>query len=123
VDTLEELARECPNDRLRLLLGGDQALNFGSWRSPERIVALAEPLVVPRPPLDASALRAALRDRLGDAAEAWMTRVLDLSPTDASSTQARALLARGERPDASTLAPEVTDYALHHGLYRPSAPR
>ena len=51
-----------------------------------------------------------------------MPRVLDLPPIDVSSTQARALLARGERPDASTLAPEVTDYALRHGLYRP-APR
>lgn len=123
VDTLEELARERPKERLRLLLGGDQALNFRSWRSPERIVALAEPVVAPRPPFDAASLRAALRDRMGQDAEAWMSRVLDLPPIDASSTDARALLSRGERPDPRILAPEVTDYALRLGLYRPAAPR
>jgi nicotinate-nucleotide adenylyltransferase len=121
VDTVQELALERPGERLRLLIGGDQALNFGSWRSPGRIEALAEPVVVPRPPLDASALRAALRERLADAAPAWMARVLEIAPVDASSTQARAMLARGERPDPAMLHPAVTDYALRHGLYRPDA--
>ncbi len=121
VDTLEALARERPDERLRLLLGGDQALNFGTWRQPARIEVLAEPVVVPRPPLDAPALRAALRERLGADAERWMHRVLDLPPQDAASTQARALLARGERPDAALLLPAVTDHALRHGLYRDDA--
>lgn len=121
VDTLEELARQRPGERLRLLLGGDQALNFASWRNPERIEALAEPAVVPRPPLDAAALRAALRERLGAQAERWMGRVLDLAPMDASSTHARALLARGERPGPDLLLPAVTDHALRHGLYRGDA--
>ena len=114
VDTLEELARERPRERLRLLIGGDQALNFASWRQPERIETLAEPVVVPRPPLDAQALRARL-------AASWASRVLDLPPVDTSSTQARALLARGERPDASTMPPSVATYAIEHGLYRDSA--
>jgi nicotinate-nucleotide adenylyltransferase len=121
VDTLEQLSRERPHERLRLLLGGDQALNFGTWREPARIEALAEPVVMPRPPLDAQALRAALRDRLGPAAERWMSRVLNLPPMEASSTHARELLSRGERPDASLLAPEVSDHALRHGLYRGDA--
>ena len=114
VDTLEELARERPRERLRLLIGGDQALNFASWRQPERIETLAEPVVVPRPPLDAQALRARL-------AASWASRVLDLPPVDTSSTQVRALLARGERPDASTMPPSVATYAIEHGLYRDSA--
>lgn len=118
IDTVQELARERPGERLRLLLGGDQALNFGTWREPARIEALAEPVVVPRPPLDAEALRAALRARLGDAATPWMARVLDVAPVEASSTHARALLARGDRPDPSLVRPEVVDLALRLGLYR-----
>lgn len=118
VDTLEELARERPDERLRLLIGGDQALNFATWRRPERIEALAEPVVVPRPPLDAAGLRAALRDRLGAAADPWMARVLEIAPVDVSSTRARERFARGERPDDASMPPSVTAYVLRHGLYR-----
>jgi nicotinate-nucleotide adenylyltransferase len=116
VDTLEALAMEHPDERMRLLLGGDQALNFRSWRSPDRIAALAEPVVVARAPHDATTLLAEL-SRGGDAA-AWATRVLPLPPRPHASTELRRLLARGERPDASLLAPEVADYAIRHGLYR-----
>ena len=121
VDTLEALVREQPSERFRLLLGGDQALNFTTWRQPDRIEALAEPVVVPRPPLDADALRAALRERLGADAHRWMDRVLPIVPVDASSTQARAQLARGERPSPDVVASAVVDYALQHDLYRPTA--
>mgnify|MGYP003353108789 CR=1 FL=1 len=61
---------------------------------------------------------AALRERLGADADRWMGRVLDLPPTDASSTDARAALSRGERPEPHVVLPAVTDYALRHGLYR-----
>ena len=118
VDTLEAIASEHPEERMRLLIGGDQALNFHSWRQPDRIVALAEPLVVPRAPLDAQALAHALRERLGAAAGPWLARLLPLAPQPHASTRLREALARGERPDAAVLAPAVTDYALRHGLYR-----
>lgn len=118
VDTVAELAHERPSERLRLLIGGDQALNFHTWREPARIESLAEPVVAPRPPLDAPALRAALLERLGAEADRWMPRVLDLPPSEASSTDARATLARGERPHPSIVLPSVSDYALRHGLYR-----
>lgn len=121
VDTLEALVREQPFERFRLLLGGDQALNFTTWRQPDRVEALAEPVVVPRPPLDADALRAALREHLGADANRWMDRVLPIEPVDASSTQARAQLARGERPSPDVVASAVVDYALQHDLYRPAA--
>lgn len=118
VDTVAEIAGERPHERLRLLIGGDQALNFHTWREPARIESMAEPVVVPRPPLDATALRAALRERLGPAADRWMGRVLDLPPAEASGTAARAALSRNERPDAAIVASAVADYALRHGLYR-----
>jgi nicotinate-nucleotide adenylyltransferase len=119
VDTLETLHQEHPKARLRLLLGGDQALNFGSWREPARIEALAEPVVVPRPPLRAAALRDELVRRTGNAA--WVKRVLDIEPVETSSTDVRAMLARGERPGPDLLLPAVADYAMRHGLYRADA--
>ena len=119
VDTLEELHRLHPDARFRLLLGGDQALNFGSWRQPARIEALAEPVVVPRPPLNAAALREELARRTGS--DAWNTRVLDVTPVETSSTDVRATLARGERPGPDLLLPAVADYAIRNGLYRGDA--
>jgi nicotinate-nucleotide adenylyltransferase len=118
VDTLEALVQAHPGERLRLLIGGDQALNFGTWRRPERIIELAEPVVVPRPPLDAEALARELHSRLGAAARPWPSRILPIEPQPHASTSLREVLARGERPDAAHLAPAVTDYALRHGLYR-----
>jgi nicotinate-nucleotide adenylyltransferase len=118
VDTLESIAREHPGARLRLLLGGDQALNFASWRLPERIEALAEPVVVPRPPLDAASLRRELTARTGG--ERWTDRVLPEMPVDVRSTELRATLAEGRTPSASLLDPAVADYALANRLYRAS---
>jgi nicotinate-nucleotide adenylyltransferase len=116
VDTLESIAREHPDARLRLLLGGDQALNLATWRSPERIQALAEPVVVPRPPLDAEGLRRELIARTGD--DRWADRVLPVMPVDARSTDLRATLAEGRMPETALLDPAVAGYALAHRLYR-----
>ncbi len=121
VDTLEELARERPNETLRLLLGGDQALNFQSWRNPERIIELAEPVVVPRPPMDAAALMNALEKRYGVHAHAWIGRVLKVAPVDLSSTSLRATLAQGVHPEPAAILPSVAAYALQHKLYQPLA--
>jgi len=118
VDTLAELAAERPNEILRLLIGGDQAFNFNSWREPQRIEMLAEPVVVPRPPFNAAALRLQLRRLLGSAAIPWMQRVLEIEPVEASSTAVRAMVAGGLTPPAAFLLPEVAAYALRHKLYR-----
>ncbi len=115
VDTLEALAHEHPGERMRLLLGGDQALNFHTWRSPERIVQLAEPVVVPRAPLGATALARELEDLGGTV---WRARILPIDPQPHASTALRQALAQGTRPAAEQLDPQVTDYALRHGLYR-----
>ena len=115
VDTLEALAHEHPGEQMRLLLGGDQALNFHTWRSPERIVQLAEPVVVPRAPLGATALARELEDLGGTV---WRARILPIDPQPHASTALRQALAQGTRPAAEQLDPQVTDYALRHGLYR-----
>ena len=52
VDVLEELARTLPEATLFAIAGADSFLSLPHWRSPERVLALAEWIVVSRPGLD-----------------------------------------------------------------------
>lgn len=116
VDTLERLRGQLgPGTKLRLLFGGDQLLIFDQWREPERIVELAEPVVMVRPPDTAASLLAALPD---DAARAqWAPRLVEVPRMDISSTAVRGRVARGESIDG-LVAPGVAGYIAEHGLYR-----
>jgi nicotinate-nucleotide adenylyltransferase len=49
VDTLTELARLYPADTLFNLVGADSFLNLRKWREPDRLLELAEWIVVSRP--------------------------------------------------------------------------
>lgn len=49
VDTLEQLKQQHPDDELLLLIGGDSLNNFHTWKDPQKILALATPLVMARP--------------------------------------------------------------------------
>jgi nicotinate-nucleotide adenylyltransferase len=49
VDTLEEITRREPGAAWILAMGMDQAINFGNWREPARILGLASLAVAPRP--------------------------------------------------------------------------
>ena len=59
VDTLAALAASRPGAELRLVLGPDALADLPTWREPERIVSLAEPLAVERESLDDVAALAA----------------------------------------------------------------
>lgn len=48
VDTLEELASAFPGSELFLMMGADSAIDFPHWHRPERILELAQLLVVER---------------------------------------------------------------------------
>jgi nicotinate-nucleotide adenylyltransferase len=48
VDTLLELNSTMPDSELFLILGGDAAAGLGSWREPERILAVAQLAVTKR---------------------------------------------------------------------------
>src|SRR5207248_2186124 len=63
VNTLEALRRTISGD-LFFLLGQDSLDDFARWREPERIVALARLVVVPRGPGSVSRLPARLRRRV-----------------------------------------------------------
>ena len=49
IDTLEEIQKRRPNDELFLIIGGDSALEFSTWKDPAKIASLATIIVRIRP--------------------------------------------------------------------------
>lgn len=105
VDSLASLRRELPGVPLCLLVGGDAFLGFETWREPERILDLAHLIVMQRPgaalpqtgTLGALLKARGVRDsrRLHER-EAGAIHCLAVTPLEISSTELRAMRARGE---------------------------
>jgi len=120
VDTLEAL-RERFGDheiRFRLLMGADAAVSFCEWKSPERILELATPVVMLRPPYDRERFREELmKIHPKEEAERWLEWTIDCPKIDISASALREKLARAE--DVSdAIDPLVMEYIREHGLYR-----
>lgn len=106
VDTLEDLAtRVAPDAEMRLLIGTDQVNIFDSWKDWSRIIELAEPVVMVRPP-----------ETVDDVPEAWRPRVVEVPAMDVSSTEVRRRVAVGE-PVIEMVGERVAAYLAGHGLY------
>lgn len=115
VDTLEALHQRIdPGATLRLLIGADQLRIFDSWREPKRIIALAEPVVMVRPPDTRQALIASLS---ADQREPWTKRLVEVEQIDLSSTAIREQAAAGESTDGA-IDDSVANYIEEHDLYR-----
>lgn len=112
VETLADLARERPADRLRLVIGGDHLATFRQWRDPERILGLAELIVLDRDGLAAG-------EALAAAAALAPDRLITAPPFDhpVSASAVRAMLMAGQQPGA-LLPPAVAAYIEAHRLYR-----
>jgi nicotinate-nucleotide adenylyltransferase len=111
--TLEQLHEQDPARELVLLLGADMAAGLSGWKRPDRILELARLGVVPRPGIDADAVRAEL-GRLGAADRAEM---IEMPLCGASSTEIRERAAAG-RP-LRHLVPEAVERLIsERGLYR-----
>lgn len=107
VDTLEGLRQRLgPHVRMRLLIGADQARQFEQWRDWRRVVELAEPVVMLRPPDTRESLSAE-----------WRDRVVEVPVMDVSSTEIRRRVAAGESID-QWVPPAVLDYIRDRGLYK-----
>lgn len=124
VETLGRMRRVLGRAPLRLLIGADQAAQFHRWREYRRILALAEPVVVLRPPVRSkSALRRALeRSGAWSAAEVeeWLGRVVPVEVRDISSSAIRAALGRGgDGRVRRAVPPAVAAYIRERGLYAP----
>ncbi|MFM7108641.1 MAG: nicotinate-nucleotide adenylyltransferase [Planctomycetaceae bacterium] len=122
VDTLAALAAARPGAELRLVLGPDALADLPTWREPERIVSLAEPLAFERESLDDVAALAAdhrLAALLGADRLARLVAGRVRMPAigiRASGIRERVAAGRGIR----YLVPRAVEaYVKTHGLYRP----
>jgi len=113
VDALAQLAGLLPHVTLYNLVGADSFLSLRQWHEPEKLLALAEWIVVSRPryPLDNLAsleLTEAERSRV---------HLLETVHEGVSATMLRERLAAGD--DCDDFLPEaVASYVRSHGLYR-----
>jgi nicotinate-nucleotide adenylyltransferase len=118
VDTLEELHAHHPESELFLIVGTDVALEFGSWREPERVLELATLAVAERPGSARAAVEAALaRIEGGDRA-----RFFDMPAIEISSTLLRHRARSGE-PTRYLVPERVRSYIDRQRLYGSSSSR
>jgi nicotinate-nucleotide adenylyltransferase len=115
VDTLRALAEEYPAADLFVLVGADSFLDLRRWRSPDRLLALAEWIVVSRPefPLtDAQLASLSLTP-----AQRARVHLLTTVHEDVSATELRRRLRLGDACPG-LLPTAVSAYIRDHRLYR-----
>ncbi len=126
VETVARLREVLPDVPCRLLIGTDQAAEFHRWRDCRRLMSMAEPCVVFRPPLDSPAKLAGALERSGAWTEGevewWLERIVPAPVCTISSTEVREAI--GHPADAARLErvllwmdPGVVGYARRRGLY------
>jgi nicotinate-nucleotide adenylyltransferase len=119
VDTVRALRAEVPDAALHLVLGTDNLPGLPSWREAAALLALVEPVVIPRSgsPAEPPELTA-----LGEDGRARVVAgLVETAPVDVSSSEVRALLAAGadDAPALADALPEaLREYVLARGFYR-----
>jgi nicotinate-nucleotide adenylyltransferase len=87
VDTLEEFARRDPGAERFLLLGADVLASFAQWKEPERVLALARPVIL---------ARAGSAVALPQGLDAGRLLALETRRVDVSSTEIRERVRAGK---------------------------
>ncbi|GMU93512.1 MAG: putative nicotinate-nucleotide adenylyltransferase [Candidatus Hydrogenedentota bacterium] len=105
-DTLEAIKAAQPDAEIYLILGMDALMDLPRWKSPERILAAASLLAVPRP--GECVVPPMLDGRF---------ELLDFPETDISSTDIRRRIADGD-PCEDALPGDVRRLIAERGLYR-----
>jgi nicotinate-nucleotide adenylyltransferase len=112
VETLAALQEEMPDARLFNLVGADSFLDLPRWHEPERLLEVAEWIVVSRPGFP-----------LADLSQLWLTphqrgrvHLLQTVHEDVAATNLRERLEAGDRC-ADVLSPDVSAYIEAHHLY------
>ena len=108
VDTLMHFATQYPTAERFLLVGADVLASFGQWKEPERILELANLVLLERQS-DAAPVPAALRLR--------DVRRLPTRRIDVSSTEVRERVRAG-KPIRGFVTEAVAAYIERGGLYR-----
>jgi nicotinate-nucleotide adenylyltransferase len=114
VDTLRELKRDRPQDRLTLIVGADVAHGLGAWHEPETVLELARVAVAEREGVRRDDILQRLRSLRGASAHLDFFAMPRL---DISSSDIRRRVAQG-RPFRH-LVPDAVRVAIEEGgLYR-----
>ena len=116
VDTLRLLHDSMPGAQIFNLIGADSFFSLARWRDPQRLLELAEWIVVSRPGYSESGL-------VGDPPGLTLTptersriHVLDTVHEDVAATGLRERLRTGD-PCTDLLPPQVSGYIRAHHLY------
>ncbi len=120
VDTLITMRRRHGEyASLFLLIGADHVLTFTQWKDWQRILKLAEPVVMPRPPWPREKLIEEIHQRNDTAmAEYWIAHLADVPYLNVSATDVRHKITTNQDL-TGTLDRRVIDYIHRHGLYAP----
>jgi nicotinate-nucleotide adenylyltransferase len=113
VDALEELRRRSPSAELFAISGADSFLTLNQWHEPDRLLELADWIVVSRP---GSSLQDLAPLHLSSAQQAKV-HFLTTVHEDISSTALRKRLGAGE-DCTGLMPPPVAGYITRYGLYR-----
>jgi nicotinate-nucleotide adenylyltransferase len=112
VDTLTALREEMPEARLFHLVGADSFLDLRRWREPDRLLELAEWIVVSRPGFALAELSPLGLTPL----QRGRVHLLQTVHEDVAATNLRERLEAGD-PCVDVLAPGVSAYIESHHLY------
>jgi nicotinate-nucleotide adenylyltransferase len=113
VQTLAALHEAMPHARLFNLVGADSFLNLPRWHEPERLLELAEWIVVSRPGFPLMNLSALSLTPL----QRGRVHLLQTVHEDVAATNLRERLEAGD-PCTDVLDPAVSTYIRAHILYR-----
>ncbi len=113
VDTLVELKSAEPDNELFLIVGGDIAVGFTSWREPERVLSLAQLAVAKRRGTARHAIETAVAGLQGRE----RVEFFRMPRIGVSSTMIRRRVAQ-HQPIRYLVADAVADYIEANGLYR-----
>jgi nicotinate-nucleotide adenylyltransferase len=116
-DTLRDIHASNPDAELTFIVGADSASTLPSWREPAEVLRQAQLAVAARPGSDREQVSSALERVAGGAPPPGRVRFLDMRPLEVSSSQARALAAKGE-PIVDLVGADVARYVAENGLYR-----
>jgi nicotinate-nucleotide adenylyltransferase len=116
VDTLEELARQFPGSALEWIIGDDNLDLLMQWRNLDRILELANFVVLRRHGKDVPATLAKLVTKTGARPRSGRVVLVPSPVVNVSSTEIRERCRRGESI-GGMVAPVVEEYIEKYGLY------
>jgi len=139
VDTLDHFKKLLPQSELFFIMGADSWAEISTWRDWQRLLTMANHIVVTRPGYELGVPNEELRDRLIDvrlsdqdkqqpgidkqllASGPGKIFLTDAVMKDVSATEVRRVASIGEHEELAKLVPEaVSEYIGKYGIYRKS---